>query len=299
MRTQRGSTGVARRSLVFPMFRKDKLGQSAAIGTILAILVLLTILTVVTTRWIPVWVEGREADHAATVDAQFSEFKKTIDQQALSGVPGLSVGNPITLGQPGVPIFAPGSQGTINLGSYGNSLMANQLTFQNETLGFNQSAFGAVKYITLNSRFVQQQFIYEFGGVMVNQSDGQLMKVGPGISIDNASGNAQIRLTMISVAGDRSTFSGDSTVGIRTQLAFVPAVTQINYTTPEVFYLNITSEVASAWAASLNKSVGAKLNSTQFSISLDNATHTVSVRFALVDKIIVSYQVFKAELDIA
>lgn len=281
------------------VFRLDRRGQSAAIGTILAILVLLTILTVITTRWVPPWVEGREADHASIVDSQFAEFKKTVDQQVLSGVPGVGVGNPITLGQTGVPIFAPGSFGTINLGSYGAGLFQNQLVFENDTGGFAQTAFGSIKYSTANTQYIQQSHLYEFGAVIVNQSDGQLMKSGPALAIDNRTGSTQLQLTMISLHGDGTTYSGDDTIGVRTQLEFAPIITQLNYTTPQTFWLNVTSESPDAWLAFLNKTISRSLQAGDYNITVDTASSTVSVQFTDVTRVWVSYNVLQATLDIA
>jgi len=282
-----------------PFLRHDHNAQSAAIGTILAILVLLTILTVVTTRWIPVWVEGREADHASVIDAQFAELKKTIDQQALMAIPGVGVGNPITLGQPGVPIFAPGSAGTINLGSYGAGLFPNRLVFENESRQFSHVAYGALKYTTANTRYVQQSHLYEFGAVVVNQTDGQLMKSGPALQVDNATGTTQLRLTLLSLAGDGTTFSGDGTIGVRTQLQFTPIVTEVFYTTPQTFWLNVSSESSGSWVGFLNKTIGSRLAPTEFTITHDVATNTVSVQFINVTKVWVSYNVLQATLDVA
>lgn len=281
------------------VFRLDRKGQSAAIGTILAILVLLTILTVITTRWIPPWVEGREADHASIVEAQFAEFKKTVDQQVLSGVPGVGVGNPLTLGQPGVPIFAPGSFGTVNLGAYGAGLFQNQLVFENESGGFSQTAFGSIKYTTANTQYVQQSHLYEFGAVIVNQSDGQIMKNGPAIAVDNKTGSTQLQLTMISLHGDGTTFSGDDTIGVRTQLEFAPIISQFNYTTPQTFWLNVTTESPEPWLAFLNKTISRSLQAGDYNITMDAATSTVSVQFTDVTRVWVSYNVLQATLDIA
>lgn len=281
------------------VLRYDRRGQSAAVGTILAIMVILTLLTVVTTRWIPVWVQGKEADHAAVVDAQFAEFKKTVDQQALLGTPGSGVGNPFTLGQPGVPVFAPGSSGNINNGAFGGALLRNQLTIQNESQLFNQTAYGAVKYSTANTRYIQQSYLYEFGAVIINQTDGQLLKAGPAFQYDNSSNATQLRLTLISLAGDGSSFTASQTITIRTSLLFVPVVTETNYSTPTVFWLNITSESAGAWAAYLNKTISSRLPAEQFSITLNAAINQVSVKFAAVSKIVTSYQVFNSDLDLA
>jgi hypothetical protein len=280
-------------------FRRDRKGQSAAVGTILAIMVILTLLTVVTTRWIPVWVQGKEADHAAVIDAQFAELKKTLDQQALIGTPGAAVGNPITLGQPGVPVFAPGSQGIINNGAYGGGLLSNRMVLQNESQTFNQTAYGAIKYSTINTRYIQQSHLYEFGAIIINQTDGSLLKAGPPFQWDNSSNATQLRITMISISGDQSSYSSDDTVSLRTSLLFTPVVSVYNYTTPQVFWLNITSESASSWASYLNKSIGARIPAAQFSVNWTAGSQTVAVRFTTVSQVTVSYQVFTSELDLS
>jgi len=125
------------------------------------------------------------------------------------------------------------------------------------------------------------------------------LKTGPAIALDNVSGNVQIRLTMLALNGDGTTYTGDDTIGVRTQLLFAPAITERNLTTPQTFWLNITSESAQAWQVFLNKTLSSRLGAGQYTISYSAATSTVSVRFASVNKIVVSYQVFQSDLDLA
>lgn len=294
-----GGRRPSRRAQTLFLRRADKAGQSAAVGTILAIMVILTLLTVVTTRWIPVWVEGHEAGHASVIDAQFAELKKTVDQQALLGTPGAGVGNPFTLGQPGVPVFAPGSAGTINNGAFGGGLGRNELSFENESRLFSQTAYGAIKYSTANTRYIQQSHLYEFGAIIVNQTDGQLLKTGPSLQLDNATGTTQIRLTMLALSGDKATISGDDTITIRTQLLFAPVTSEATWSTPTVFWLNLTSESAGAWATYLNKTISSRLPAEDFSMTYDGSQNRLSVRFSDVTKISVSYQVFQCDLDLS
>jgi hypothetical protein len=279
--------------------RGDRRGQSAAVGTILAIMVMLTLLTVVTTRWIPVWVEGREAEHSATVESQFSSFKQSIDLLAAFGTAGMGVSNPITLGQPGVPIFAPASSGTINVGDFGSGLFRNSFAISNETGGFSVATYGAIKLTTANQRFVHQIHQYEFGGVSVNQSDGQIIKDGPILTFDNSSGQLALRATIVAVAGDGSSFTGDQTVGLRTTLAFTPADLTINFTTPQRLWLNISSEMAVAWGQFMQETLSEQLSSTAFNVTQPSGGTDVAARVDGVWQVSVRYVVIRAEIDVA
>ena len=91
----------------------------------------------------------------------------------------------------------------------------------------------------------------------------------------------------------------DDTITLRTSLLFTPVVSVFNYTTPQVFWLNITSESAQAWASYLNKTISARIPAAQFNVTYVAASNLVAVRFGQVSQIQVSYQVFNSELDLS
>jgi hypothetical protein len=161
------------------------------------------------------------------------------------------------------------------------------------------ASYGAIKLASVNQRFVGQVHQYEFGGVAVNQSDGQLIKDGPVFTFDNSSGQLHLRITLIAVSGDGSSFTGEQTVGLKTTLAFSPADISVNFTTGQRLWLNISSEVALAWRTFLNETLSEQLGAGAFNVTHAAGTTQVNTRVEDVWQVTLRYVLIRAEIDVA
>lgn len=257
--------------------RKERIfrGEQAVAGVIEAMLLVALFAIIVSTVqlvYIPQVMEQREAEHMDVVANQFSHLKSLIDIQSLSGsmetdVPLAYVPMTcqITLGSRELPYFITGR-------AFGEMSIINS---EESRIEMNPSINGdlyfpltSIKYEAYNSYFVDQTYILEGGGIILNQPNGEsVMRADPSISINNLSDSIQIRFYLpkvIDIPGKNSTY-GFGRCFIRT-----------NYSSHQTYYgpipfgghIIICSNYLDAWSKSLNRLLGEEIKNGYVNVSI-------------------------------
>jgi hypothetical protein len=175
---------------------KDKFAIAGVLEAILLIALVAIILSMIQLYYVPEMMDQREADHMDQVSNQFAQLKSVIETQAMMGsmetgepITYTPMSSPITLGSKELPYF-------ISARSYGQiDLIDSEITGDNK---INiQPAPGdfpdgipltSIKYEAENFYFVDQTYILEGGGIVLKQSsEGEVMRVNPGIVVENNS----------------------------------------------------------------------------------------------------------------
>ncbi len=279
-------------------WRREEEAVAASIGTMLAVLVILALLTMVTTSWAPEWTRSKEADHMRTVESQMSNLKALVDSLTLSGNTNAVVSSPITLGSTGTPLFSSTARGTIALTS-SNDASFNTFNVTNSTGRYERVAYGSIVYESHNTEFVDQEYYYESGAIIINQGKDSLVSIGPGVIIQNNSGVMELSFTLISITSDGSDYTSDGTVGIQVRLVNEKISTNNNWVTLQTIYVNITSPAYQAWYDYWSRTIPKNdVGSGDYDISVDAATGMVSVEFRRVGIVNTDYVIIGASLDI-
>ena len=271
---------------------------AASIGTMLAVLVMLALLTMITTSWAPEWTKSKEAEHMRVVESQMSNLKSICDSLTLSGNTNAVVSSPITLGSSGVPLFSSTAKGTISLrSSYADGF--NTFNVTNSTDRFERVAYGSIVYESHNTEFVDQEYYYESGGIVVNQGKDYIVSIGPSIIIQNHSGELELSFTLISITSDGNDFTSDGTVGIQCRLVNEKITTTTTWIVLETIYVNITSPAYSAWYDYWTRIIPKNdVGSGDYDISVDTVQGMVSVEFRNVLTVNSDYVIIGATLDV-
>jgi len=271
---------------------------AASIGTMLAVLVMLAILTMVTTSWAPEWTKSKEAEHMRTVESQMSNLKALMDSLTLSGNTNAVVSSPLTLGSSGVPLFSSTASGTISLrSSYADGFNTFNLT--NSTGRFERVAYGSIVYESHNTEFVDQEYYYESGAIVINQGKDYVVSIGPGIIIQNNSGELELSFTLVSITSDGNDYTSDGTVGIQCRLVNEKITTTNTWSGLETIYVNITSPAYEAWYDYWNRIIPKNnVGSGDYDISIDTVQGMVSVEFRNVVTVNSDYVIIGATLDL-
>jgi hypothetical protein len=277
--------------------RKDD-AVASSIGTMLAILVMLTILTIFTTSWAPEWTKGKEAEHMRTVESQMSIMKATIDSLSLSGNTHAVVSSPITLGSQGVPMFSSPATGTISLRSSASDSY-NTFNVTNSTGRYQRVAYGSIVYESHNTEFINQEFYYECGAIIVSQTGGYVVNVGPSIIIQNVSGEIEISFILVSIYSDGNSYTSEGTVGVQFRLVNEKIATTDTWPSKETIYVTVTSPAYEAWYDYFGRLVPKSgVGSGDYDISVDASKETVSVEFRSVTQVSTDYVIVGASLDL-
>jgi hypothetical protein len=279
-------------------WRRDEEAVAASIGTMLAVLVVLALLTMVTTSWAPEWTKSKEADHMRTVESQMSNLKSMVDSLALSANTNAVVSSPLTLGSSGVPLFSSTATGTITLKS-SSSEGFNTFNLTNSTGRFERVAYGSIAYESHNTEFVDQEYYYECGAILITQGKESVVSIGPGTIIQNMSGVLEISLTMVSITSDGSTLSSDGTVGIQCRLVAEKITTTNTWSGLETIHIDITSPAYEAWKDYWTHIIPkCGVGSGDYDVAVDTVNEIVSVELRNVETVNVDYVIIGATLDL-
>jgi hypothetical protein len=197
--------------------------------------------------------EDNESNHVNTVENQFGTLKWSVDNQILgaqiTGHSDVVMYTPITLSAAGVPVFASPTAGALQIIPESGSVSYMSLTFNystgSTTYTFTENSGGNVALYMPNRYFVQQTIIYENGAIIVNQSDGEVIRASPDFKIETYQGNLRLILTQISVQGTNQSVAGFGTRGINTNLIYCDFQEYDNVTTDVT--LTITTPYGQAW----------------------------------------------------
>jgi hypothetical protein len=280
-------------------WRRREEGVASSLGTMLAILVLLAIVTMITTSWAPQWTKGKESEHMRVVESQFSSLKALMDQVALAGTMNTVVSTPITLGSGGVPLFSGDASGTISLLS-SRSNGYNTLTVADASGKYERVAYGSIVYSSDNTEFLNQRFLYECGAIIITQDDGELVTTGPGLIIQNVSGNIQVSMTLMSIYSDGSSYSGGGTVGVQCRLVNQKITSAKSWPGRTTLYINVTSTAYKAWFNYFTKFMrDSGVGAGDRELTMDSPSQTVHLKLKNVNQVTTDYVIIGASLDLS
>ncbi|MBU0497610.1 MAG: hypothetical protein KKC68_00820 [Candidatus Thermoplasmatota archaeon] len=219
-----------------------RIGQdtNAVVGVVVAILLVglfLAIMLVVQTVYVPNLMEQREAEHMEEVAYQFSLLKYAIDIQSISGK-NTPIATSVTLGSKELPFLTSDrSFGYLDVSSETCNITMANATYSDYIL------CGSIKYSSLNSYFLDQQYIYETGAVISNQTQGNAMAIRPPLSATLlANLNISWDLFNIIGVGGKTSVSGYGTYPVQTQFYRLNETTVNNIQT-----ITITTKYRTAW----------------------------------------------------
>ncbi len=245
----------SKRGKILPFRTWNDEGVASTVGTIMALMVFLSFLSLMTNSYVPVWMEDNESNHVNIVENQFGTLKWSVDNQILgsqiTGHSDVVMYTPITLSAAGVPVFASPTAGALQIIPESGSLSSMSVSFNynssdgSNTYAITETSGGNVALYMPNRYFVQQTIIYENGAIIVNQSDGEIVRASPDFKLETYQGNLSMTLTQVSLQGNNQSVAGFGTRGLNTNLIYCDFQEYDNVTTNVT--LTITSPYGQAW----------------------------------------------------
>ena len=188
----------------FKKFIKHNTAVAGVIEALLLVGLVAIILSLLQLYYVPKIMEEREAEHMSQIANQLTHLKSVIEIQSTMGVINeenpnpsntafTSISSPLTLGIDPLPYFITiGATGTVNLidkddaGDY-------QIYIQPPPIDFpNGIPLSSITYKAVNAYYLDGsdiEYILEGGGIILKQSDGEVMKVLPAINAFNSTVN--------------------------------------------------------------------------------------------------------------
>lgn len=182
---------------------RENTAVAGVIEALLLVALVAVILSTIQLVYIPQIMEEREANHMDEVADQFSNLKSVIEIQSMMGsldtgdtVVYSPISSSITLGSKELPYF-------VSARSYGEVILideddvgTNKINIQPMSIGQFGSGIPltSINYEAFNSEFVDQVYALEGGGIILNQSEGEVMRVNPSIAVENNSAVGNIKI---------------------------------------------------------------------------------------------------------
>jgi len=266
-------------------FRSDERAVASTIGTVMALLVFLTFLSVIVNQYVPIWMKDSEASHMNTALGQFGGIKGDIDLQMLAAQASADAGTfhiPVTtatainLGVDGVPIFSSPTPGTLELSpDAGAFTVAFDYTLQGVRKQATDQASGAVVLTASNRYYTPQRIVYENGGVIRYQTDGQFVRVHPTFSVHVTNNSLDISFALVSLYG-KGIVTGTTTEMVSTELFAFDRQDYTSFPSNATVLLTHTSAYGLSWYRFFNQTLSdtLKLGGTYTKIGALSETFT-------------------------
>jgi hypothetical protein len=239
-----------------------KANDEAVAGVVVAVMIVglvLAVISIIQTIYLPKWMETREAEHMGVVADQFSQLKFAIDSQAAL--------------KENVPISTSITLGSRELGFFMSNKAFGRLSLDSNNWGYRiirtpgdtfEDTLGILQYASENSYFLDQNYIYEIGGVILNQSEGAVFLIKPEFSASYNTSDRTVDLAWTCVdiqpKDEKVSISGYGTYPVRTEY-----VATTNNSITAIHSITIVTSYSTIWYNFLN--------STLSSANLQRNTH--------------------------
>ena len=258
--------------------RKIKNKNDAVVGIIATFLItglIVIVISLIQTVYIPKWMEQTEADHMEVVSDQFSQLKFAIDTQSALQQPNIPISTSITLGNKEMPfLMSSRSYGSLEISPY-----ECKVTFDDDP--DYSYPLGIIKYSSVNSYFLNQEYIYEAGALILSQSEGNTMSIRPAFSVYNGGDEVNISFVLINITtdGEQQSISGYGNYPIQTEYLDPDPVIPIPIV--DVSNIEITTTYPNSWLKFIkNTLINAGLEYyTDPDFTIDIVDNKVSINF--------------------
>ena len=253
--------------------RNSNEAVAGMVATFLTVGLIVTVISMVQMVYIPKWMEQAEADHMEVVADQFSQLKFAIDTQSVIKQPDTPISTSITLGNKELPfLMSSRAYGSLEILSDDCAINITNAT------GYSISySLGVIKYSSDNAYYLDQTYIYEAGGVILSQSQGNTMLIKPPFSIKQCGYTTNISFPIINVSiiGNKGTVAGYGAYPIQTEFLDNPSFSSSLIC--DVTEISIKTNYPNAWHIFMNNTI---INSgleydKNFSITTDESTATI------------------------
>ena len=233
--------------------KKFKNSNNAVVGIVAAFLIvglIVAVISVIQTQYVPKWMREKEADHMNELGDQFAQLNYAITTHVYNQRENIPISTTITLGSKEMPYLS-------SMKAYGKIDILEgdfNVTINGNTSNYS-ALIGSIKYSSSNNYFINQEYTYECGGVILSQKSGNAMNIKP---MFNATwkdfNNITIKFKVINI-----TAMGNK---IQSVQGYGPAPIQTEFqmknktdTTKNVSFLNITTNYNNSWRNFINSTL--------------------------------------------
>ena len=207
----------------FKALKRSESGVAAAVAAALLLGIIVAAMTTIQVHYVPIWKEDAEYAHMSDVWQDMTRFKSNIDILAagieMNPNSKIALNSPIQMGGADVPFI--GGMKTGGTLAINNGISGMLIVVNDDIVGYNSNTTlfytGSVSYSPTNINYVDETYCYENGALILIQGGRSMMKLYPGIVLENGTGISSINLSVRTVAlkGKCGTMASNSMEDIR------------------------------------------------------------------------------------
>lgn len=255
-------------------------GISTVLGAILILGLIFTVLLVFRLTYVPDMKKQAEADHMHVALQDIMDNKLKLDMASQSGKGSITTTS-IEMGGGSIPVIDQGlSSGTLIIDPAYGQLIIKARDMNGSVFDVSpRSNMGGITYRSSNNYWLDQEFQYEDGMVILSQGNGHTMVAEPDISVmkDMKSSQTSIVLNDIRIDGMRETIGSTGTEVIKSTL--FPENYSTSFVIVKALEISITTNYTDEWGqyfkTELNNAGLAE--GTDYSLSIEGHTVTVAI----------------------
>ncbi|UCC92413.1 MAG: hypothetical protein JSW25_06995, partial [Thermoplasmata archaeon] len=146
------------------------------------------------------------------------------------------------------------SSGTFSINHFRDDELEYYCNVRNSTGAVNVTCTGGMKYQTNNRYYVNQEIAYENGAIILDQGEGEVLRIGPQLTVEKFGPVVKVDWVFITISGIETSIQGTSTILFQTQLV---TYTSASHLFPDPDWLNLTmiTEYTTAWSRFFNNTL--------------------------------------------
>jgi hypothetical protein len=178
--------------------RKIQNSDDAVVGivvTVLLIGLILAVIVMLNTVYLPQWLEASEATQMEEVSNQFTQLKYALDIQTIAN-DSTGISTSIVLGTREIPFFDKGRTfGFLEITDDDCTIIINS----NVTSSSDSYSSDSIKFSSGNSYFVDQDYIYQAGALILSQETSSMLYGKPSFLVTEYGEN--MSFTIVNISG--------------------------------------------------------------------------------------------------
>lgn len=204
-----------------PIFRLSESASSTVVGAVLLLAIVVSIFSVVRIGYIPEWKNDAEYSHMNDVWEDMADLKSKIDLMTIVLASDSNSSNTVTMNVPfhmgggDVPLIGTiKSSGTLSVASKNESNIT-VTTVSDGNWSSGSILYGTVSYASQNRYYVDQNFIYEGGALILSQKERSSMMLYPLIRFSRTPGSGyNVSLNVVEI--DKSIYAPPDVISSNT-----------------------------------------------------------------------------------
>jgi len=248
-----------------PVVLRSESASATVVGAVLLLAIIVSVFSVVRIGYIPEWKNDAEYSHMNDVWEDMADLKSKIDLMTIVLASDPDSSNTITMNVPfhmgggDVPLIGTiKSSGTLSVAKKQECNMTVTANFEGGNQSEKKIEYGTVSYDSQNRYYVDQNFVYEGGALILSQGERSSMMLYPSIRFSRASAN-EYNVSMHIVEIDKSRYAHPDVISSNTGcfLRLTGREFKTLYDSDNVtsFTLTVNTDNPEAWYLYLNETM--------------------------------------------